>query len=381
VPGKLRRRRRGGDGLSRETPEDSVLPLLEAACLEAGVPGALGLQRAVVAAGYWEASLLDQWALVSRVLAEQLEEAPDRLPPLLALASSPDARIRFFVPAALDRILGEQPEVVLPICRRMAADRDKRVAEAVQAFAVRPAAERLGPAVLEVLRPWTEDASPFVRRAAVEATRPRGVWVKHLRWAVEQPALLLPTLRRMRREEELYPANAVANCLNDISWTRPQLTKEVLQGWLEEEVPGPLLRHIAAKGLRTLTKAGDPQALRLLGFEALEVEAEARLAEPGPARPNKMLAFDLVVRNRGRAASAKLVYEIETPGKNPQRPRRKRYHGRPLRLPGGEELVVRSRERLFDTRAAPLIDGPCRIRFFLNGEPVAELPFVLERPA
>ncbi len=379
MPGKLRRRRAGGDGLSRETPQDSVLPLLEAACLEAGVPGALGLQRSLVAAGYWQASLLDQWGLVSRLLAEQLEEAPDPLEPLLRLSRAPDARVRFFVPAALDRQLADRPGAALALCRQLAEDEDKRVAEAVQAFALRPLAERLGPEIVPRLDPWVRDDSPFVRRAAVEATRPRGVWVRHLRWAVEEPALLLPLLRPLRRETHRYPANAVANCLNDLSRTRPQLTREVLRGWLEEERPGPLLRHIAAKALRSLVKEGDPLALRLLGFEQLQVQVSARLAGDGPARPNQALQFELEVRNRGGACDAKMVYEIETPGKLPGRPRRKKYHGRVLRLPERQRLKVRCRERLFDTKAAPLIDGPCRARFFLNGEAVAELAFELER--
>ena len=381
MPGKLRRRRRGGDGLSRETPEDSVLPLLEAACLEAGVPRALALQRGLVAAGYWQASLLEQWGLVSDHLGEHLQEAPDPLEPLRRLAVQADARIRFFVPAAAGPLLEGRPAAALRFFRAMAGDLDKRVAEAVQAFGGRPLAERMGPAVLAELLPWTADPSPFVRRAAVEATRPRGVWVRHLRWAVEEPALLLPLLRALRREHERYPANAVANCLNDISRTRPQLACEVLRGWLEEPEPGPLLGHIAAKGLRSLTKQGDPRALRLLGFDALRVEVAAALAGGPVARPNQALQFELRVRNLGPAADAKLVYEIETPGKLSGRPRRKRYHGRVLRLPAEDLLRVRCRERIFDTKAAPLLDGPCRARFYFNGEQVAELPFELRRQA
>ncbi|MBL7008334.1 MAG: hypothetical protein ISR76_05000 [Planctomycetes bacterium] len=378
MPGKLRRRR-GGEGLSRETPESSVLPLLEAACLETGVPRPLALQRELVAAGYWEATLLEQWGLVSTLLSAHLAEAPDPLEALFRLSGQVDARVRFFVPAAADGLLQGSPEAALGFYRRLAADPDKRVAEAVQAFGLRPLAERMGPSIVGPLRAWTDDPSPFVRRAAVEATRPRGVWVRHLRWSVEDPALLLPLLRPLRREQDRYPANAVANCLNDISRTRPQLAREVVRGWLDEEPRGPLVAHMAAKGLRSLVKQGDPLALRLLGFGRLEVQVNARLSGGPRVRPNQALQFELEVSNQGPAGEAKLVYEIETPGRVAGRPRRKRYQGRVLRLPAGDRLKVRCRERIFDTRAAPLIDGACRARFFLNGEVAAELAFELAR--
>lgn len=324
MPGELRRRRRSGNSSSRESPSTSVLPLLEAAGLEVGLPGALGLQRGLIAAGYLERSLSEQ----------------------RGLAGHPAARVRFHVPAVLARLLSKRPGEVVPL-----------------------------------LRPWVEDPSPFVRRAAIEAMRPRGVWVRNLRWAIETPALLLPLLpllQPLRRETLLYPASATANFWNDISRTPPQLAREVLRDWRHAPHPGPLAPHVAAKGLRTLVKQGDPPALRLLGFAGLPLAAEARQVG-APARPNRTLEFQLLVANHGPAAAARLVYEIETPGKLAGRPRRKRYHGRGLRLPEQDRLRVRCRERIFDPRAAQLLDGACVARFFLNGDQVAEAAFELRR--
>ncbi|RMH05463.1 MAG: hypothetical protein D6702_00260 [Planctomycetota bacterium] len=379
MPGRLRRRRRGGEGLVREAPETSALPLLEAACLEAEVPGALRLRPDLEAAGYWQAGLLDQWRLTAAVLGEHLAEAPDPLVPLRRLAASPDRRVLFHLPGAAAALFSDRLDLLLPLLRGLAAIPDRGLAEAVAAFGLRPLAENEGPAILAALHDWAEDPSPFVRRAPVEAFRPRGVWVRHLRWAVAEPALLLPLLERYRREEHRFPANAVGNCLNDIARDRPRLVLDLVHDWLHPDPAGPLARHVANRGLRGLVKRGDPAALRLLGFGPVEVTVAARLLGGEVVRPNTTLRFELELRNRGPAASARLVPTIETTGRIADRPRRRRGSGRTLRLPAADTLRVRCSERVFDTRAAPLLDGPGRVVFALNGREVAVVPFRVER--
>ena len=379
MPGKLRRRRRGGEGIVQETPETSVLPLLEASALDAGVPGALGLAQELEGRGYYEHTLLEQWRLVHDCLREHLQEAADPVQTATRLSETEEARVRFFVPGVLSALLADRPEVALELLLPLAADEDRRVGEAVQAFGVRPFAHRLGPEVVAALDPWLEHGSPYVRRAAVEGTRPRGVWVKRLAWAVESPALLLPILERLRDDPARIVANALGNCLNDLSKDHPRLALDVVSRWLAEPDPGPCLGVVSRKALRTLMKEGDPRAMRVLGFGDLDVKVTAELVNGSVVGPNSNLRFELEIENRGPAADAILVYEIETPGRIEGRARRKRSSAGSLRLPGFAALDVRCRERIFDTRAAPLIAGACRAQFFLNGAPVTEVPFELRR--
>lgn len=379
MPGRLRRRRRGGEAVPAETPETSSLPLLEAAGLAAGLPRALELAAACRAAGYFQETLLGQWRLVQALLLEHTREAGDPLGVALALARQPDPRARFHAPGLVAGLLAGRPRDALAVLRELARDPDPRVLEAVQAFGVRPQAEALGPDVVPLLRDWVADGDPGVRWTAVEATRARGVWVRRLDWVVTAPGLLLPILEPLRAEWHPRVARAVGNSLNDLSRDHPRLVADLAARWRAEPGPAPLLDLILRRALRTLVKAGDPAALRVLGFGELDVEARVRLTSGRPARPNTTLAFLLELRNRGPAADAHLVYEIETPGRVPGRPRRRRQHGGSLRLPGGDTLVLRLRERIFDRRSAPLLDGPCRARFWLNGRPVAELGFPLRR--
>lgn len=379
MPGKLRRRTTRGSGLAAESPERSSLPLLEAACLEAGLPRALGLEQELVAAGYFELGIVAQWRLVQERLTERLLAADDPRAALRALAATGEPRLRFHVPGVIARWLADRPEEALDELRPLASEADSMVGEAVQAFGVRPQAEALGPAVLEHLKSWARDPSASVRRAAVEAVRPRGVWVKHLDWSVEAPALLLPLLEELRGDPSRYVANAVGNALNDVSKKKPELVVEVCARWQEEGEAGPFQEHIVRKALRTLAKQGDPRALRLLGFGELDVRVTARLVSEEPARPNSALVFELEIDNRDRAARADLVYEIRTPGKHADRPRRQRYRAGAVELPGFCVSGLQVRERIFDRKAARLIDGPCSARFLLNGEPVAEVAFELRR--
>ncbi|HEX9794667.1 MAG TPA: hypothetical protein VGC54_11850 [Planctomycetota bacterium] len=381
MAGRLRQRRKGGSGVAAESPGDSVLPLLEAAAHAAGVPRAFDLGRELRAGGYFEETLLGQWRQVQAALFEHALEAPDPLQPALVLSAAPEARVRFFVPALIADLHRDAPERAIELLRTLAVDEDRRVAEALQAFGLRPQLHLLGPAAVALLRPWVGDLSRAVRRAAIEASRPRGVWVKRMEWAAANPALLLPLLEALRGETEPWVANAVGNCLNDISKDHPRLALDVASRWWGDADRGPQVERMVRKGLRTLLKDGDPFALRALGFGALQVEATVRLENGRVVPPNSSLRFRLELRNRGAAADAALVYEIEMPGRNAHRPRKQRCSFGTVRLPDRGRLVVRLRERIFDRRAAPLLDGPSRARFLLNGSPVAELGFEVLRAA
>ncbi len=379
MPGKLRRRAKTGAGLAAENAQTSSLPLLEAAGVAVGVPRAFGLAEELHAAGYFELGIVAQWKLVQDRLAERLAEDFDPLALMRELADYPEPRVRFHMPGVCARLLADHPQRVLEELRPMAADASGIVGEAVQAFGIRPQAEALGPDVVQDLMDWAHDPSPTVRRASVEALRPRGVWVKHLSWSVAAPALMLPIIESLRGDHSRYVANAVGNALNDISKKKPELVLEVAARWQEEGDVGPLQDHIIRKALRTMVKDGDERALALLGFGELDLQVQVNMVNELPVPPNTALVFELEIQNEGQTCAAQLVYEIETPGKNPARPRRKKYRAGEIEIPGACCSQFKIRERIFDRRAAPLIDGTCRARFFLNGKEYQTVEFELKR--
>ena len=379
MPGKLRRRTARGTGLAAEARDTTSLPLLEAACLAAELPRALGLEQELEVAGYYEEGVVAQWRLTQDRIAERVAEAEEPLQTLRALAASSEPRLRFHVPGVIARWLADRPEAALAELRPLASDDDPLVAEAVQAFGVRPQAESLGPEVLDFLLEWARDPSEFVRRAAIEAVRPRGVWVKHLTWSVDAPAYLTPLFEELRGDHSRFVANAVGNALNDIAKKKPELVLGICARWEEEGEAGPWQDHIVRKALRGMAKVGDPRALQLLGFGQLDIVARAVLHSEQPAKPNTALVFELEIENRDAATQADLVYEIQTPGKVEGRPRKQRFRAGAVEIPGFCTSSFHIRERIFDRKAAKLIAGECAALFLLNGEQVAELRFPLER--
>ena len=138
--------------------------------------------------------------------------------------------------------------------RRFAADRSGAVREcAWDSFRPYVAADLdLGLALLEA---WVLDPDLNVRRCAIEATRPRGVWTPHIEALKEDPEPALPMLEPVRSDPERYVQRAVANWLNDASKSRPDWVRRVCARRTEESSTTETAWTVNS-ALRTLRKKG-----------------------------------------------------------------------------------------------------------------------------
>lgn len=103
---------------------------------------------------------------------------------------------------------------------------------------------------LELLAPWTAEASPFLRRFASEATRPRGVWCAHITALRADPAPALAVLEPLRADSERYVQDSVANWLNDAGKDHPDWVRGLCTRWSGKG--GKATSYIVKRALRNL---------------------------------------------------------------------------------------------------------------------------------
>jgi len=147
----------------------------------------------------------------------------------------------------------------LALLRTLAKDESFSVREAAwMGFRAHVAADLdLG---LRLLGVWVRDPDPKLRRCAVEGTRPRGVWSRHIPELRREPERAAHLLEPVRSDGSDYVRRSVANWINDASKDRPEWAVAVTSRWRRES-PTPETEWITRHALRTLRRlAGTPQS-------------------------------------------------------------------------------------------------------------------------
>lgn len=118
--------------------------------------------------------------------------------------------------------------------------------------------------MLSIAMEWSDHPNQHVRRLASEGSRPALPWGKALEEFKREPQQLLPLLTNLKNDPSLYVRKSVANHLNDISKTHPELVIQTAKQWLGTSAESDwIMKHAC----RTLLKAGNPAIMSVFGYE------------------------------------------------------------------------------------------------------------------
>lgn len=125
---------------------------------------------------------------------------------------------------------------------------------------------------LKIMSEWVGHECHHVRRLVSEGSRPLLPWAMQLPDFKQNPEWVLPLLEALKDDSSEYVRRSVANHINDISKSHPQLVIQLSGAWLTDlpnsKVQATNRQRMVKHACRTLIKAGNSDVLGLFGFNA-----------------------------------------------------------------------------------------------------------------
>ena len=175
-------------------------------------------------------------------------------------------------------------------------------------MAVRPFIIKNQDRMMAQMYVWSKHENEHVRRLSSEGCRPALPWAIALNSFKKNPAPILPILEQLKTDPSPYVRNSVANNLNDISKTHPDLVIKLAKDWYgKNELTNWIVKH----GCRTLLKKGNREALAIFGYEdGMSVEVEGFSLETTSVSIGEDIVFSFSVK-AAQTAKARLEYGID----------------------------------------------------------------------
>ena len=111
---------------------------------------------------------------------------------------------------------------------------------------------------------WSKSDHELIRRLSSEGCRPALPWGQALASLKKDPTPILPILEQLKADPSVHVRKSVANNLNDISKTHPELVIKLAKEWYGSN---DLTDWIVKTGCRTLLKKGNREVLALFGYD------------------------------------------------------------------------------------------------------------------
>lgn len=241
-------------------------------------------------------------------------------------------------------------------------------------FAIRPFIVKYPETILQMLK-WTEDPNKHIRRLASEGCRPLLPWAMKLKHLESDPSPIISILENLRNDSEDYVYRSVANNLNDISKSHPELVLNLCKKWVNES---PTTQWVCKHALRTLLKKGSQDAMILFGFGSIKnLELKAFEINHKWLKIGDSSHFSVELINNGKSAKFRLEYAIGYV-KKMGKINTKVFQLRELTLNKGESLELNKKIDFKDLSTRKHYPGTHSLSLIANGQIISKLQFTLK---
>ena len=229
---------------------------------------------------------------------------------------------------------------------------------------------------LNTILMWSKDSHYHVRRLASEGTRPKLPWSQKINIPITAP---LPILDNLFFDQTRFVTRSVANHINDISKTDPDLAVLTLAKWKKSNKQDPEeMDYIIRHSLRTLVKQGNPKAMRMLGFSHQPQVSVSKFLVPKEVKMNTSLEFSFTITSH-KDANVIIDYILYFQNKKGKLNSKKIFKLVKLALAKNEPVPVSKRHMLRERMTTrTLYPGKHEIEIQVNGQKLSKKAFVLK---
>lgn len=156
---------------------------------------------------------------------------------------------------------------------------------------------------------WSKHEHWGVRRLASEGCRPRLPWAMALPNLKKDPTPIIPILENLKNDPSRFVRLSVANNLNDIAKDNPETVIDLVKRWKgESEAVEWVIKH----GCRTLLKQGNPEVMKLFGFDSTKNISMEKFQIPMPeVKIGDSLEFSFnLLNNNNKKTKIRLEYVV-----------------------------------------------------------------------
>ena len=221
---------------------------------------------------------------------------------------------------------------------------------------------------------WSKHENELVRRLACEGCRPALPWAPAINSFKKDPTPILPILEQLKGDPSLHVRKSVANNLNDISKTHPDLVVKIAKEWYgKNEYTDWIVKH----GCRTLLKKGNRDALAIFELhDVTSIDVENFTLWPASISINEDIVFSFSISAK-EAAKARLEYGIDFVKSNGKR-NRKIFKISEVSLKENEKRFYLKKHSFADASTRKHYPGIHTITLIVNGMERGKFDFKIE---